>query len=407
MRNHLEESAFADAVRSDSQWNSCVLVRVGRQCVNWRVRIFLAVVVSCFGVASPALAASPATSAPPVAGALWGAVAVSPVHTWAVGSTTGADGTDTARAEFHSGGMWQAVPVPQRGTSAVLRAVDASGPDDVWAVGGGSNAGDAHTLPFADHWNGHTWVTEALPAPAPFGTFMYGVAETTPTDVWAVGTGPDALIVHRDSSGWTVAAQGPSQSALYAVTAASSKSAWAVGYRSDIHGGHPFAERWNGKLWSVVTVPLPSGAVAGRLRGTTAVSPNDVWAVGGYDYLTRSGGTLVEHWDGTSWSIVPSPSPSTGADAYPELNAVSATGPDDVWAVGTYFNSHTRTVNSMREHWDGTTWSLAPGPKLSTENLTAVAAGSTTHADAAGFAYPESSDETAHETWNGTAWHRT
>src|SRR6187200_1676923 len=37
------------------------------------------------------------------------------------------------------------------------------------------------------------------------------------------------------------------------------------------------------------------------------------------------------HWDGTSWTTVPNP---LRLDRWTGLNAVDASGPDDVWAVG-------------------------------------------------------------------------
>ena len=41
----------------------------------------------------------------------------------------------------------------------------------------------------------------------------------------------------------------------------------------------------------------------------------------------------VEHWNGTSWAIVPSPNMGTGNN---HLNGVAAVSASDVWAVGYY-----------------------------------------------------------------------
>src|SRR5436309_3023426 len=63
--------------------------------------------------------------------------------------------------------------------------------------------------------------------------------------------------------------------------------------------------------WNVV--PSPNISRQNYLTGVAAVAPNDIWAVG-YSSLSPYGGTertLIEHWDGTSWSIVPSPSPAS------------------------------------------------------------------------------------------------
>jgi hypothetical protein len=50
------------------------------------------------------------------------------------------------------------------------------------------------------------------------------------------------------------------------------------------------------------------GSPVDLLKGETAMSTSDVWAVG--DYYCSNGypsRTLIEHWDGTQWSVVPSP----------------------------------------------------------------------------------------------------
>jgi hypothetical protein len=65
-----------------------------------------------------------------------------------------------------------------------------------------------------------------------------------------------------------------------------------------------------------------------------ATSSSNVWAVGS----ATSGGldqtTLILHWDGTAWSIIPSASPGTfGLNT---LYAVAATSANDVWAVGSF-----------------------------------------------------------------------
>ena len=62
-------------------------------------------------------------------------------------------------------------------------------------------------------------------------------------------------------------------------------------------------------------------------RGAT----DDVWAVGHYiDVATYA--TLLLHWDGSAWTVVTTPDPST----YSILDRVWATSAKDVWAVGHY-----------------------------------------------------------------------
>src|SRR3954449_4047528 len=57
--------------------------------------------------------------------------------------------------------------------------------------------------------------------------------------------------------------------------------------------------------WSVVDSPNGSTGL-NLLQRVAVVSANDVWAAGKY-MGGSSYRTLVEHWDGTQWSVVPSP----------------------------------------------------------------------------------------------------
>jgi len=82
------------------------------------------------------------------------------------------------------------------------------------------------------------------------------------------------------------------------------------------------------------------------------------WAVGTsatpYYSATSGASTVIVHWDGTTWTRIPSPNP--GSESY--LRGVAATSPTDAWAVG---NSYTATgLKSVIEHWDGTAWTPVP-----------------------------------------------
>jgi hypothetical protein len=65
------------------------------------------------------------------------------------------------------------------------------------------------------------------------------------------------------------------------------------------------------------------------LNSVTVVNNDDVWAVGEQN-LNQ---TVTEQWNGTSWTLVPSPS-VTANGTQDTLSAVTALGAGDVWAVG-------------------------------------------------------------------------
>jgi hypothetical protein len=126
------------------------------------------------------------------------------------------------------------------------------------------------------------------------------------------------------------------------------------------NGADPLVLHWDGATWSVVTSPSLGGSYKDRLYGITVNGANDIWAVGAslqYYFIGEEqvidSQTLVEHWNGTNWSIVPSPNPSIPDPYYDthnnNLNAVAAVSAEDVWAVGSYsvsdgFTTYFRTL---------------------------------------------------------------
>jgi hypothetical protein len=108
-------------------------------------------------------------------------------------------------------------------------------------------------------------------------------------------------------------------------------------------------------------VPIPS-APGTQLSAVTALSPTNVWAVG-----NTAGGraTLIEHFNGTSWSVVASPNAATGSvlDAN-ALTGIAAASANDIYAVG-FFADPTIAGGFERtliEHWDGSKWTIVSSP---------------------------------------------
>src|SRR5436190_18628615 len=98
--------------------------------------------------------------------------------------------------------------------------------------------------------------------------------------------------------------------------------------------------------WSIV--PSPNAVQSDNiLRAVATIGPSDVWAVG----LQLPHGLaepLAEHWNGTQWTIVPTP-PVGEAD----LLGVTAISSSDVWAVG---SRRVIPATPVTFHWDGSTW---------------------------------------------------
>src|SRR6266702_774346 len=189
---------------------------------------------------------------------------------------------------------------------------------------------------------------------------------------------------------------------LAGVAAVSAKDIWAVGGHYDSSSGQILSliENWNGTRWSVATSPNPGSG--GSLSGVVAVSSINVWAVGTYYNKSNTERTLIEHWNGTSWSVVKSPNVWLSTNYLSGVTAVSAT---DVWAVGTYDNSSGQEL-TLIENWNGTSWSVVPSSNPGSINyLFGVAAVSPTDVWAVGYSFTGSSQiVTLIENWNGTSW---
>jgi hypothetical protein len=174
------------------------------------------------------------------------------------------------------------------------------------------------------------------------------------------GLGPGAATAAACGTGTGQPVRPGSSNGLGSVAVASCQ-AWAVGDYTP-SGGSPrtLIEHWNGTAWKQQPSPSP-GAAFNALNGATATSASNVWAVG--QDSNNAGGatsdTLAEHWNGTTWTQVPTPSPG-GPAGYSQLAGVAATSASDAWAVGVYTSGPGTPVRGMAEHWNGTTWALVP-----------------------------------------------
>lgn len=103
--------------------------------------------------------------------------------------------------------------------------------------------------------------------------------------------------------------------------------------------------------WQFVSAPdIGDGA---GLVGIDGVAENDVWAVGSYSNGSFDQ-TLIEHWDGAQWNVVPSPNAAAQSN---RLGAVVALATNDAWALGATDES------SFLVRWNGTAWNFAPTPQ--------------------------------------------
>ena len=161
-------------------------------------------------------------------------------------------------------------------------------------------------------------------------------------------------------------------------------------------------EHWNGTKWSVVKSPN-NGSFNNTLGGVAVNSASDIWTVGAYANSNGVYQTLSEHWNGTKWSLVKSPNSGSSNNTFYSVAILSAT---DVWAVG--YKLSNGVQQTLSEHWNGTKWSIIKSSNVgSGENelfvgVTAIAANDVW---AMGWYVNNIGvQQTLTEHWNGTKW---
>lgn len=280
---------------------------------------------------------------------LFGVAAVSSNDVWAVGSVGTGEGPGGYRSliEHWDGKSWTI----QNDTMPLsyLTSVSAKSANDVWVAGSTNYPGTGLVV----HWDGTHWTRMLIPGSGPM--VFRGIDELSPTDIWAVGqqpipgssSGDTTVAFHYDGKKWTpFATPNPlgkydlDQNWLTSVQAISSNDVWATGVARDpdyIIPDHPFSAHWDGKRWSYIGTPNPTnGTGEADLWGTATIpaqggdsqgsGSQDLWAIG------RTGmwpnlSTFSTHWDGKTWTQVPSTTPG-------ELNATASDHNGGLWAFG-------------------------------------------------------------------------
>ncbi len=175
--------------------------------------------------------------------------------------------------------------------------------------------------------------------------------------------------VGASASGWSIATV-PGSGAddiLLGSACANALQCWAVGVTlHNVNSNQtiaPLAEAWNGSSWSVSTLASFPAGTGGGLFDLTCVNGGDCWAVGATqsDMGSNPNGTLIEHWDGSAWSIVPSPTPGGPGVTGALLESVSCTSASDCFAVGYASDDNGLNLSDLVEEWDGSTWTIVAG----------------------------------------------
>lgn len=277
-----------------------------------------------------------------------------------------------------------------------------------------------------DTATGSRWTEHDFPDSA---VSLTGATEAGPAATWVTGvaitrdgrtTRFDPVVYAKDNPGdgpWRKIPTAPGVTGRSnAIAATSAADALLVGdQQSRTLGSGIMTQHWDGSSWAVVEAPTAPAAMGGGLLSLSAVSPTDVWAAGwlqiqdaaipdpdgGPTRIVNHEEGLVEHWDGRAWTRVPLPRPYASW----VLNSVSASGSNDVWAVGNGLGADDRPLVL---HYDGTAWTVMPTPPFAGlyGEFNGVVANSPDDVWAVGRTVLDENDE-GHALvmhWNGTSW---
>jgi hypothetical protein len=359
----------------------------------------------------------PATAAPPTGwnivtspatggnDVLLGSTCANAFECWAVGVSIeningGSNQEDNAIIDLWNGSSWAPVASPSvsGGNGTGLFSVSCVTSSDCWAVGAVPNPQGGSNGPLAENWNGSSWRIVSMPdEPGSTGAILHGVTCPSADDCWAVGSTTDdsgnpvkTVMEHWNGTSWalvTVPSTGQTYDQLNAVTCATASECFAVGSAGPNQqdpnflpvtpaavGDQAVIDMWNGSSWSIVPSYQPPSPEGSYLGGVTCVDADQCWASG--STTTSTDGTplnaLMEEWNGSSWTPVGVPN-QPGADGS-FLSDVSCISASQCWAAGSYgpYGSSGNggfSPNSYIESWNGTAWSIEPSPDVTALSL--------------------------------------
>jgi hypothetical protein len=329
----------------------------------------------------------------------------------AAGSDLSSWAIQVTMAQAWNGTSWsvRVTPNPQSFTESFLSAVACTSASACTAVGGSG------TIGLAEQWNGSSWSLQRVAGPkGSSAPALGGVSCTAAAACTAVGSyntrrGSDTLAEVWDGSSWSIR---PTPNAgsfqfsfLSGVSCASDSFCAAVGGSAN-EEAVPLAEVWNGTSWSITPTPFPASAINGDLIGVSCTSASACIAVGTYENSSNVFFTLAEAWNGSSWSIQPTPNPTGSTRTL--LQGVDCVSASACTAVGSFGDNRTLASQTLAEVWDGSSWSIQPTPNPTgngTPVLFGVACTSASACTSVGsFQTVKGVPETLAEAWNGASW---
>ncbi|MFF3684602.1 hypothetical protein [Streptomyces sp. NPDC002187] len=274
-----------------------------------------------------------------------------------------ASGTGEAPAAAARAGQWTTTPTPvEKGDLTAVAALDG---EQAWAVGYRlKDSTNIKNEAVALRWNGTSWKQESTLPP---DSFPQALAVKSADDIWTVG----ASSAHWDGTAWTARAFDRDPGGRLtpdAVAIASDGKAWAVGRAvpQGIKNGVPAVQAWDGSAWRRQALP---DVGKGELTSLAVVAPDDIWAAGSsFAGVGTEQTALLLHFDGTSWTRVEAPKSKEGEHRW--FAGITAVSADEVWAVGGSVTGGSERPFAAR--WDGRKWTAVSTPDVPDGRLRAA-----------------------------------
>lgn len=222
-----------------------------------------------------------------------------------------------------------------------------------------------------EQWNGVKWteVKPALPSGLPDFSLLDSVSCPSVRQCVAVGyvaTGVDTgspLIESWNGKAWKrVAAPSPAAGpggVLSSVSCVSAVSCVAVGEKFGTSKESGFAQSWNGRAWTLASVPWAKGTANSVLTGVSCPAQKDCVAVGATsvaDSVANFGRAAAATWNGKTWTVVPVPAPAKGKSSM--LGGISCPRAASCVAAGKAGPTGTTAGHGLSGFWNGKRWRL-------------------------------------------------